>query len=102
MNKSILLIILLITFQGCATWYGIKKDSKDAWKATKETTGEVYDSTKKAIHEATEDNNLELDRKKLGELIFNNEDKRKKLNKIMHPTIRNEVLKRIFLNYLFM
>jgi predicted small secreted protein len=54
MKKSILLIILLISFQGCATWYGIKKDSKDAWKATKETTGEVYDTTKKAIHDATE------------------------------------------------
>jgi predicted small secreted protein len=54
MKKSILLIILLISFQGCATWYGIKKDSKDAWQATKETTGKAYDSTKEAIHEATE------------------------------------------------
>jgi predicted small secreted protein len=54
MKKSILLIILLLTFQGCATWYGIKKDSKDAWSATKETTSKAYDSTKEAIHEATE------------------------------------------------
>jgi len=45
----------MVLFQGCATWYGIKQDSKDAWKATKQTTGEVYDSTKRAIHEATED-----------------------------------------------
>ena len=54
MKKTMLLIILIISFQGCATWYGIKKDSSDAWKATKETTGKAYDSTKQAIHEATE------------------------------------------------
>ncbi|MDD2888071.1 MAG: hypothetical protein PHY66_09735 [Aliarcobacter sp.] len=54
MKKTMLLIILIILFQGCATWYGIKKDSSDAWKATKETTGKAYDSTKQAIHEATE------------------------------------------------
>ncbi len=55
MKKTMLLIYLIVLFQGCATWYGIKQDSKDAWKATKQTTGEVYDSTKRAIHEATED-----------------------------------------------
>ena len=54
MLKFVLSIILIILFQGCATWYGVKKNSKDAWKATKQTTGEVYDSTKKSIHKATE------------------------------------------------
>lgn len=54
MLKFVLSIILIILFQGCATWYGVKKDSKEVWKATKETTGEVYDSTKRTIHEATE------------------------------------------------
>ena len=54
MKITILSIILIFLFQGCATWYGIKQDSKDAWEATKETTGKAYDSTKQAIHEATE------------------------------------------------
>ena len=54
MKKTILLIILIISFQGCATCYGLKKDSKDAWEVTKETTGKAYDSTKEAIHEATD------------------------------------------------
>ncbi len=55
MKNSIFLIVFIVLLQGCATWNGIKQDSKDAWKATKQTTGEVYDSTKRAIHEATED-----------------------------------------------
>lgn len=55
MIKFTLLIILIILFQGCATWTGIKKDSKDAWEVTIDTSGKAYNSTKKAIHEATED-----------------------------------------------
>ena len=55
MVKFTLLIILIILFQGCATFTGIKKDSKDAWEVTKNTSEKAYDSTKKAIHEATED-----------------------------------------------
>lgn len=46
------------------------------------------------------DDEKELDRKKLGELIFNDPIKRKKLNSIMHPIIRHEVLKEIFFNFL--
>ncbi|MBC7088405.1 MAG: dephospho-CoA kinase [Tissierellales bacterium] len=37
----------------------------------------------------------ELNRKKLGEIIFNNEDKRKELNEIMHPIIIKEILDRL-------
>ena len=55
MVKNILLIILIFVFQGCATWSGVKQDSKTAWKATKETTTEVVKDVKKSIHEATED-----------------------------------------------
>lgn len=44
---------------------------------------------------------LELDRKRLGELIFNDEKKRKLCNSIMHPIIKIEVLKKVFLNFLF-
>ena len=55
MLKSILLLIFIIFFQGCATWSGVKKDSKTAWQATKDTTTEVVKDVKKSIHEATED-----------------------------------------------
>ena len=55
MLRSILLLIFIIFFQGCATWSGVKHDSKTAWKATKETTTEVVKDVKKSIHEATED-----------------------------------------------
>ena len=48
----------MVLFQGCATWYGIKQDSKDAWKvATKQTTGEVYDSTKELFMRQQKINN---------------------------------------------
>ena len=40
-------------FQACATWTGVKKDSKEAWEATKETSGEVATDIKKAIDEVT-------------------------------------------------
>lgn len=36
--------------------------------------------------------NKELNRKALGNIIFNNEEKRKKLNSIIHPAIRKEML----------
>ena len=47
------------------------------------------------------DDRLELDRKRLGEIIFNDEKKRKLLNSITHPIIRIEVFKKVFLSYLF-
>ena len=37
--------------------------------------------------------NGELDRKKLGSIIFNDEEKRQLLNSIMHPAIRKEMLR---------
>jgi len=37
--------------------------------------------------------NGELDRKKLGAIIFNNEEKRQLLNSIIHPAIRKEMLR---------
>jgi uncharacterized protein YxeA len=39
----ITITMLVVLSSGCATWEGVKTDSKNA-----------YDSTKKAIHEATE------------------------------------------------
>lgn len=36
-----------------------------------------------------------IDRKKLGSIIFSNEEKRHKLNQILHPLIKNEVQKEI-------
>lgn len=52
-NISILLILSLFVFSGCATWKGVKQDSSDAWEATKDGTSKAYKSTKEAIHEAT-------------------------------------------------
>ncbi|RXJ82626.1 entericidin EcnAB [Arcobacter sp. F2176] len=44
--KKFLALITLVTFivvlSGCATWNGVKKDTSDA-----------YDATKEAIHDAT-------------------------------------------------
>ncbi|MCT7633865.1 hypothetical protein N5U36_00260 [Aliarcobacter butzleri] len=54
MIKFMLLTILIVFFQGCATWTGIKQDSNKAWEATKDTSSNVYHSVKKSIHEATE------------------------------------------------
>lgn len=39
--------------------------------------------------------NGELDRKKLGQLIFSDSEKREDLNRILHPLIRAEILKRL-------
>lgn len=44
--RKVLILITLVSFitilSGCATWEGVKKDSSDA-----------YDATKEAIHDAT-------------------------------------------------
>ena len=53
MIKNIILIIFVMFFQSCTTWYGIKKDSKEAWEATKETTSEVATDIKKSVDEIT-------------------------------------------------
>lgn len=39
--------------------------------------------------------NGELDRKKLGQLIFSDSEKREKLNAILHPLIRSKILKQL-------
>lgn len=44
--------------------------------------------------------NGHLDRKKLGQLIFNNEEKRKRLNKIMHSAIFWELVKQIAYHFI--
>jgi hypothetical protein len=55
MIKIMLLVILMISFQGCATWTGVKQDTNDAWNVTKDTSKGVYKSVKKSINEATSD-----------------------------------------------
>ena len=41
------------------------------------------------------DENLEIDRKKLGSLIFNDSVLKEKLNQILHPVIKNRVIEEI-------
>lgn len=41
------------------------------------------------------DENLEIDRKKLGSLIFNDSTLKEKLNQILHPVIKNRVIEEI-------
>jgi hypothetical protein len=55
MFKFLLSIILIILFQGCATWNGVKKDTNEAWEVTSDTSKKVYKSVKKSINEATSD-----------------------------------------------
>ncbi len=44
-----------LLLSGCAeTWKGVKEDSSTIWDKTKQTTGEVVQGTKEAIHDATE------------------------------------------------
>ena len=40
------------------------------------------------------DSNVDIDRKKLGAIVFFDDKKRKKLEGILHPFIRNEILQR--------
>lgn len=44
--------------------------------------------------------NGEIDRQKLGQIIFANEEKRKLLNSITHPEIHKEMLKEILFYFL--
>lgn len=53
MIKIVLSIFFIVFFTSCATWSGVKQDSKDAWNTTKETTSNVYKGVKQSIHEAT-------------------------------------------------
>jgi dephospho-CoA kinase len=42
------------------------------------------------------DQNLEIDRRRLAQIIFFDEKQRKQLNRLTHPDIREEILRRIF------
>jgi len=53
MFRNILLVAICIFFTACATWKGVKEDSKTAWEGTKEVTSETYKGVKKSIHNAT-------------------------------------------------
>lgn len=55
----------------------------------------IYNAIKEAFGSSYFLDNEELDRKKLGELIFHNENEKLKLNSISHPIIKEEVLKEI-------
>ena len=55
----------------------------------------IYNAIKEAFGNSYFLDNGELDRKKLGELIFHNEKEKLKLNSISHPIIKEEVLKEI-------
>ncbi len=55
----------------------------------------IYNAIKEAFGSSYFLDNGELDRKKLGELIFHNENEKLKLNSISHPIIKEEVLKEI-------
>lgn len=53
--KKIIILSTLAVFilSGCATWKGVKKDSSDAWDATKDGTSKAYKATKKSINNMT-------------------------------------------------
>jgi len=53
MFRSMLLVIISIFFTACATWQGVKEDSKTVWDSTKEITSQTYKGVKKSIHNAT-------------------------------------------------
>ena len=55
----------------------------------------IYNAITEAFGSSYFLDNKELDRKKLGELIFHNENEKLKLNSISHPIIKEEVLKEI-------
>ena len=48
--KKIILILMVVLFSGCATWQGVKKDSKDSVQWTK---GKVNDGAE-YVKEKTE------------------------------------------------
>jgi PBP1b-binding outer membrane lipoprotein LpoB len=55
MKLTLTAVAIALLLSGCAeTWKGVKKDSSTIWDETKETTSEAVQSTKEAIHEATE------------------------------------------------
>ncbi|MDZ5712438.1 dephospho-CoA kinase [Jeotgalibacillus haloalkalitolerans] len=59
----------------------VVEPGEEAYKKIKETFGDAV---------FTEDG--QLDRPKLGEIIFNDEQKRKQLNEIVHPAVRADML----------
>lgn len=58
-----------------------------------EPGSEGLKKVKKTFGKSILDNTGQLDRKKLGSIIFSDPDKREKLNAILHPLIRKRILK---------
>lgn len=55
MKTVVVFVTLVLALSGCSeTWKGVKKDSSEIWTETKQTTNDVVQGTKEAIHKATE------------------------------------------------
>ncbi|WP_198517256.1 entericidin EcnAB [Vibrio sp. HA2012] len=55
MKYALITLTIALFLSGCAeTWKGVKQDSSTIWDKTKQTTGDVVQGTKEAIHKATE------------------------------------------------
>jgi len=47
------IVIVGLSFGGCATWNGVKEDSTKTWEVTKDISQDAWEVTREAIHEAT-------------------------------------------------
>ncbi len=57
---------------------------------------ETYKRVAEAFGEQILQTNRTINRKKLGEIVFSSAEKRLLLNSLVHPMVRNEILRRIF------
>ena len=58
--------------------------------------GKTYEKIVHAFGAEILDSDGEIDRKKLGQIVFSDENKRLLLNSLVHPDVSSEILRRIF------
>lgn len=67
-------------------------DADEIARLVVEPGKEAYEKIVETFGEDILQKDRTLDRKKLGAIVFNDEEKRKQLNGIVHPAIRKEML----------
>ncbi len=73
-------------------------DSDAIVKKLSKKDGPIYNAYLKRFGKEYLDSNLELDRKKLAKLLFNNEKIKEEINNLSHPIVKEEIKKEINLS----
>lgn len=59
--KSLMFVLFVLLFSGCATWKGVKKDVSSMWEVTSNKSAETWEKTKEKSSDTYDDTKEKID-----------------------------------------